>query len=557
LVKKIKMIHIQKSINVTKIIVEEQLDKYTRDKLLQELDGKKLEILFINIKSLPLKLIKKLISMRDNLKIETTEKSLWQYLHKLGIIARYKNLIVAQTSKTRVDTKIIAFGGSAGSIERLNQIIPILPFVDITVFITIHIQPDNETLLPVLWQRLTNYTVVHGVDGLDIKPNYIYIAPPNYHMLVKNGKIQLSSSQKVCYSRPSIDVTFESLANEYKDELLVILLSGYGKDGTNSLKILKDNKSRVIIEDPNGCEAQDIPLNAIITKNYDQILSLKNIIKYISTLLKTNIDFRDELDNFCENIYDIYGYDFRNYDKGSLSRRIEYMMQNFNIDSFKKFAIMVLEDSEIFDKLLKEFSINVTSFFRNPQTYKSVRDVVLPQLASYPYIRIWCAGCSRGDEPYSIAIMLDEAGLLDKSQIYATDFNSTILTEAKNGLYDKDEYDKFKSNYKLSGGIKDFDSWFEVNDTYIEVKQRLKDNVLFFKHNLAIDRSINEFNLIFCRNVIIYFDTFLKKKVFSLFDKSLERNGFLVLGSSETHESCFDYKQIGNSKNKIYNKTLK
>jgi chemotaxis protein methyltransferase CheR len=552
------MLHIQHLKKLTKIIADGALDDEECERLQNELNNNKnmIEILMVDIKYLSLELTKTIVKKRHKIKIESTEKSLWSYLHKLGVAARYNNVVSKDVKFQKKDIKIIAFGGSAGSIDRLNKLIPTLPYVDIAVFITIHIKPDRDSLMPQIWQALTKYKVVHAIDNTKVEPNHIYIAPPNHHMIVKNNTIYLTQTKEVCFARPSIDVTFESLAKEYKHNLLAILLSGYGKDGSNSLNILKKNNSTVIIEDPNGCEAQDMPLNAMITRQYDKVLSLLNIENYIQSLFSVNLDLRDAINSFCDSIYQVYGYDFRNYDKNSLSRRIEQTMHSYNIDSFKEFEVMVLDNVEIFDKLLKEFSINVTSFFRNPQTYKGIRDTLLPQLDTYPNIRIWCAGCSRGDEPYSIAIMLDEAGLLNKTQIYATDFNQTILEEAKNGLFDITEFDRFKSNYKQSGGVRDFEKWFDIDDTFVQIKQHIKDKILFSKHNLVVDKSINEFNLILCRNVMIYFDNVLKKKVFKLFDNSLMRNGYLVLGSSELHEEYFDYKKISKNIYKIYQKTI-
>ncbi len=223
------------------------------------------------------------------------------------------------------------------------------------------------------------------------------------------------------------------------------------------------------------------------------------------------------------------------------------MKQNY-INDFEKFKILIFEDNKFFEKLLRGFSVNVTTFFRNPEVFKVIKDEIVNELETYPSVKIWSAACSRGDEPYSLAILLDEMGLLDRVQIYATDFNEVILKEAQNGIFPKSEYEKFKKNYKLSGGKQKFEKWFDINADYIEVKQDIKNRVIFFKHNLVTDDSINEFNMIMCRNVLIYFDKYLQRKVLRTLNNSLVRDGFLILGESESfdHEK-YDYEKRKNS----------
>lgn len=260
------------------------------------------------------------------------------------------------------------------------------------------------------------------------------------------------------------------------------------------------------------------------------------------------------IENFLEDLYYRYGYDFRNYEKKYLRRRLEFVMKENHFKDFKLFEKTALIKNDLFDKIFSALSINTTKFFRNPLVFKYLRENILEQLETYSFIKIWCAGCSRGDEPYSVAIMLDEANLLDKTQIYATDFNETILTEARNGIFKKEKLSKIDENYIKSGGKLKIKNWFEINEDFIEVKQKIKDKILFFEHNLVTDGSINEFNLIFCRNVLIYFNVDLEEKVLETIDESLVRDSFLVLGDSEISNKRYNYKTIGNKKNKIYQK---
>lgn len=556
------MIHISHNQNIKKILIENSISHHNDivelHKELNNEDKKTLfEITFIDIQSIPTIVIKELLKLKGKLTITTTQRSLWSYLYKFGLKNRCIDSIQNERHKhTKVSIKAIAIGGSAGSLEKVMSIIESLPYVDISVFIIIHILPNEKSHLSNILQNVTKYRVCEATSNMHVEKNTIYIAPPNNNLLVVDGFIYLDDKEKLNFARPSIDITFKSLVYEYKSALLAILLCGYGKDGSSSLKELHENNSKIIIEDPKECEAKDMLLNAIQTKEYTKILQLKHINNYLNSLLSVSIDINDEIEHFLENIFIIYGYDFRYYDRKSLARRIELMMSNYSITNFKEFESLVLDDNNIFTKLLQAFSINVTTFFRNPEVFKQIRKDILPNIEDLSSIRVWCAGCSRGDEPYSIAIMLDEAGLLDKSQIYATDFNGTILNEAKNALFARSELEEFKRNYLESGGKNKFENWFNIKDEYIEIKEHIREKVLFFKHNLVSDSSINEFHIIFCRNVLIYFDEKLQKTVFDTIYESLYKNGYLILGESEIAPKKYDYTAFANKKNKLYKKEI-
>ncbi|QOY55265.1 hypothetical protein HUE87_03245 [Candidatus Sulfurimonas marisnigri] len=556
------MIHISHNQNIKKILIENSISHHIDIvELHKELnnENKKMlfEITFIDIQSIPSLVIKELFKLKDRLTITTTQRNLWSYLSKFGLknkcIDSFTNI---KHKNTKEPIKAIAIGGSAGSLEKAMSIIESLPYVDISVFVVIHILPNEKSYLSNILQSITKYKVCEATSNMHVEKNTIYIAPPNNNLLVVDGFIYLDDKEKLNFARPSIDITFKSLVYEYTNSLLAILLCGYGKDGSSSLKELHENNSKIIIEDPKECEAKDMLLNAIQTKKYTKILQLKHINNYLNSLLSASVDIDDEIEHFLENIFIIYGYDFRYYDRKSLARRIELIMSNYSITNFKEFESLVLDDNNVFTKLLQAFSINVTTFFRNPEVFKQIRKYILPNIEDLSSIRVWCAGCSRGDEPYSIAIMLDEAGLLDKSQIYATDFNGTILNEAKNALFTKSELNEFAQNYIESNGKKKFENWFNIKDEYIEIKEHIREKVLFFKHNLVSDSSINEFHIIFCRNVLIYFDDKLQKTVFDTIYQSLYKNGYLVLGESEVIPKEHNYTALTNKKNKLFKKEV-
>jgi chemotaxis protein methyltransferase CheR len=554
------MMHLQKQGNITKILIEndissdKEVNKFYKA-LLESSNDTLFEITFIDIKSVSDIILKALFHIKNRVQIITTESVLWSYLFKFGIRNKYQNNVYP-TEAVNEAKKAIVIGGSAGSIEKLLPIVKAIPYAELSIFIVVHILPDRKSNLKEMVQHITGYKVVNASNNLEIKTGHIYIATPDHHMVISDGHIYIDKSEAVNYARPSIDSTFNSLSSEYKASLLAILLCGYGRDGSDSLKYLKDNGSEIIIQNPVDCIAKDMPQNAIETMYYHQILDSEKIRDYIKSTLRVNVDIKDQLASFLENINIVYGYDFTSYDRSSLSRRIKLLMEQNKINVFKHFERLIFSDDKFFNKLLGILSINVTKFFRNPEVFQSMQKEVIPYINSFPSIRIWCAGCSKGDEPYSIAIMLDEMGLLHKSQIYATDFNRTILSEAESAMYTMEEFGQSKKNYIQSGGKKDFERWFDMNKNYVQLKKSIRNKVIFFKHNLVSDSSINEFNLIFCRNVLIYFDKYLQQKVFDLIDESLIRNTFLILGQSEALPDKYNYKIVGDRKNKIYQKAI-
>ncbi|SPF43388.1 putative Chemotaxis protein CheR [Candidatus Desulfosporosinus infrequens] len=241
----------------------------------------------------------------------------------------------------------------------------------------------------------------------------------------------------------------------------------------------------------------------------------------------------EELRDLLTGIYQIHGYDFRNYQLENLRRTISQTMLRetaLDFDSFKK---KILQDHEVYQRLFLNLSINVTSFFRNPVLFKELREEVLPYLNSFPHLRIWSVGVASGEEAYSLAILLDELNMLEKSIIYATDFNAFVLQKAQNGFYALPPLRQAGENYRKSGGSKRLEEYFHVNPYYARIKPYIKKKVVFFHHNLTSDTIFNEFHLIICKNVLIYFNSQLQENVVNLFKQSLHRNGFLVLGRSE------------------------
>lgn len=229
-----------------------------------------------------------------------------------------------------------------------------------------------------------------------------------------------------------------------------------------------------------------------------------------------------------------YGYDFTGYSKASIKRRILRLYSLDKAVSFAEFRYKINNDIAYFKRFVEQITVNVTEMFRDPQFFKTLREVVLPKLGTYPFIRIWLAGCSTGEEAYSISIILKELNLLHKSLIYATDINPVVLEKAGQSMFAMSQMKQYSENYISSGGAADFSSYYTANYSLAKFSDELKSKIIFSTHNLVSDRSFNEFQLILCRNVLIYFDRDLQHKVLQLFDDSLDNLGYLALGSKET-----------------------
>jgi chemotaxis protein methyltransferase CheR len=241
-----------------------------------------------------------------------------------------------------------------------------------------------------------------------------------------------------------------------------------------------------------------------------------------------------EFIELLDAIRSVYGYDFTDYSEASVKRRINNFMANRKIATIDTLTKIILKDEKLFEEFIQQISVTVTEMFRDPAFYKSLRNNVLKRLATYPYIKIWIAGCATGEEVYSIVILFQEAGLLNRVLIYATDINQKSLQVAKEGVYPLENMKQYTSNYQKAGGKKSFSEYYIAKYDSVLFDKSLKQNIVFAAHNLAIDKSFNEFQLIICRNVLIYFNQKLQNNVINLFYESLCPFGFLGLGNKES-----------------------
>ena len=254
-----------------------------------------------------------------------------------------------------------------------------------------------------------------------------------------------------------------------------------------------------------------------------------------------------EIDLLLGAVYHHYGFDFRDYARASLRRRLWNQVRAEKLPTIAALIDRVLHDEAGMERLLLQLSVNVTSMFRDPSFYKAMREQVVPLLKSYPYVRIWHAGCSTGEEIYSMAILLEEEGLYDRARLYATDMNEAVLRRAQAGIFPIEVMQEYTANYLRSGAREQFSRYYTARYDHAIFKQSLRRNIVFSHHNLVTDGSFNEFHVIICRNVMIYFNETLQTRVHNLFYDSLRRFGVLVLGRKESLAGTphqHDYEEI-------------
>ena len=498
--------------------------------------------------------LKRLCGLNDKVQMIVYHPVLAGYLHKLGFTFRHKSMVRKRSTQSK-SIQALALGGSADSLEKIIKIIERLPNSDVVVFVVQHVPRDKPNKLDEILRTRTDYTLFMPHHMTPIKPGSIYIAPPGYHMRVHDGHVYLTRDRKHQFAQPSIGILFDSLAREYGETLIAALLCEYGWDGVEEMELIQQRKGLSLVERSDECKAAELVENAAARETLDRIVSWREIASFFAAAVQPKVPPDDGLITlFLEAVEARYGYAFHTYSKGMLQRRITKLMKEIGDDSFYTFQQDVLTQPLCFERLFLEFTIGVTEFFRDPLQMAYLRDHVLPYLHSFPHIRIWVAGCASGETVYSLAILLEEAQLLDKVQIYATDINPVFLQQARNGMYGIENLKSIREKYLLSGCAKTFDYYIENHGPFFSIARHFQKKILFYHHSLENGGVFNEFQLILCSNVIIYFNEILQMKLMELFSKSLHQDGYLILGAQESIHTGHGERffQVENEKMKSY-----
>lgn len=508
----------------------------------------------ININILNI-LYQEIVINKKDIQIITHTNNLYRYFNKLGFDVEFISLVKEYVVHIN-EIEVVLIGGSADSSPKIIEIVKNTHLNELSLVIVQHVEMGRKGIFDEILQHYTKHEVKYAQQDEKLKKGFIYIAPDSKHLKIRDGSFHLSDEEKYNFSKPSISLSYESFSNYYKEKLLVIQECGYVNDGVDKLPLLRENNSKLLIQNIQECVAKPMIQHALDLKLHDYVFSELEIIEYINFLNKKTSK-EVWIEYLLYRIYEKHNNDFRFYHRDTIKRRLEVFMIKHEIKFIKDAIGIILFNKAAFKGFFLELSINVTELFRHPKALNNMLKVIKKELENQHHIRIWSAGCSSGEEVYSVSILLDCLSLLEKSIIYATDFNSVILEEAKNGVYSLESMHRAKENLSILDININLENYMDKKKKYFLINEKIKKKTHFFQHNLATDSSFNEFDIIICRNVIIYFDFNLQKKVFELFYNSLKVGGFLILGDSETlmKEYCDKFEQYSNV-SKIYKKVI-
>jgi two-component system CheB/CheR fusion protein len=470
-------------------------------------------------------------------------------------------------SKGGNDLFIVGIGASAGGLEALKSFFDNAPLNGLMAFVIVqHLDPTHKSLLSELIAGHTRMKVSEIRDGIKVKPDCVYIIPPNKDLRILNGNLQLIEPNEQRAIRRTIDSFFHSLALDQKGKAIGIILSGTGTEGTLGLKEIKAEGGIAIVQDPETAQFDGMPLSAIAGKTADYILPPDEmpaqLLKYIKKRRRSSGIITPELTvplvNQLKKIFLIIrnhtGNDFSNYKTNTILRRITKRTALNQIDSIDEYISFLQHNPAEIEKLYKDFLIGVTSFFRDKEVFESIEKKAIPHLMETRLekqeLRIWICGCSTGEEAYSLAILFREA--LEKNKqfikvmIFASDIDKESIEFARNGIYSESSLAEV-SKERLS-------HYFLRKENGYQLKKEIREMVVFAHHNVIKDPPFSKMDMISCRNLLIYMNSDLQKRIIPLFHYSLNNDGILLLGTSESIGDYASFFSVFDSKVKIYKK---
>ena len=464
---------------------------------------------------------------------------------------------------------IVCIGASAGGLEAFEQFLSNVPKDSGMAYIVIqHLDPTQKGMLPELLQRVSSMEVLQVEDRMTVKPNRVYVIPSNKTMSILNGVLYLFEPLESRGLRLPIDYFLFSLADDQHENAIGVILSGMGSDGSTGIRAIKEKNGLVLVQDPKEAKYDSMPRNAIDAVLTDIVapaselpLKLLDFLKYTPELIsEMEIELKDQsaLDKIIILLRTQTGNDFSLYKKNTVYRRIERRMGVHKIDKIAAYVTFLQTNPKEVDILFKELLIGVTNFFRDAAVWEKLEEVVMPQLIinqqEGALLRAWVPGCSTGEEAYSLAIVFKEA--IEKInphggislQIFATDLDNEAIETARKGLFSVD--------IKENVSPKRLQRFFSATDNGYRINNEIREMVVFAKHNIILHPPFTKLDILTCRNLLIYMDSELQKKILGLFYYSLNREGFLVLGSAETLGSQSHFFTPIESKLKIYQRTI-
>ncbi len=441
---------------------------------------------------------------------------------------------------------VVGIGASAGGLEALEKFLSNVPDKSGMAFVVVqHLDPDYKGILTELLQRVTPMKVVQAKDRLKIQPDCVYIIPPNKDLSIMNGALYLMDLAKPRVLRLPIDFFFHSLAEDQKDRAIGVILSGMGTDGTHGLRWIKEKAGIALVQDPLDAKFDSMPRSVIEAGLADIVAPVEElpqkILAYLHHLIPvlSRLEIEPKTQSALEKVILLLrihtGQDFSGYKKNTLYRRIERRMGLHQIDKIAVYVHYLRTNPQELDLLFKELLIGVTHFFRDPQIWDFLKEVVRLYLAdAHPglVLRAWTPGVSTGEEAYSLAILLDEVleekGLLNQLsiQIFATDLDQDAIAKARRGIYPENIAAELTSE-RLA-------RYFIHEENAYRVRKSIREMVIFAPQNVILDPPFTRLDFLVCRNLLIYLESYLQKKLLALFNYSLKPGGILFLGNSET-----------------------
>ena len=461
---------------------------------------------------------------------------------------------------------VVGVGASAGGLDAFKRLIRTIPEKSGIAYILVqHLEPSHESLLGDILQKVTQLPVEEITDNVHIQPDHIYVIPANKFLTANEGRLELSPRTPKKEKNRAIDVFFTSLAEVHQEYAIGVVLSGTGADGTLGLQVIKDHGGVTIVQEPKSASFDGMPQSAIDAGVADFVLVPEEIPMHLTNLFETfknglkdtggekDRHTRDEVfRQLLSQIRIRKGTDFTYYKQTTIRRRIIRRMGLNKIASIGDYLAYFNEHVPEQDLLYQDLLIPVTAFFRDPGTYKLITDTIFPDLlksrGEANPLRIWIAGCSTGEEPYSIAISLNEylgnrIGAC-KIQIFATDISEKAIAKARSGVYTK------RDMGGLSAEL--VEKYFSKVNGSFQINKSIRDMCVFASHNFLKDPPFARMDFISCRNVLIYMEAFLQKRALTTFHYALKENGYLLLGKSETAAPASDLFTINNKSDKIY-----
>jgi two-component system, chemotaxis family, CheB/CheR fusion protein len=462
---------------------------------------------------------------------------------------------------------VVGIGASAGGLEAIEGFFANTPSEIRIAFVIIqHLAPEHKSIMGSLLKKYTNLKVSDVRNNMRVEPGCVYLNPPDKDVSIMNGRLYLSDPTQMHGARLPIDYFFRSLADAQGDKSICIILSGTGSDGTLGLRAIKAAGGMAMVQEEDQAKYNNMPRSAIDTGLVDFILPVEKMAAQLMKYVKHPyiggeekiLTSKEKIEHNLQNIYlmirSATGHDFSQYKLNTIRRRIERRMAVHQIDKISEYVNSLKTNPPEINTLFKDFLITVTNFFRDPKAFKSLNEkVILPMVkarANSSPIRVWVPGCATGEEAYSHAILFSEAmRLLNKHltvQIFATDIDADAIEYARTGVYP----DSITAN--VSTDL--LKAYFVREENTYRIKKQIREMVVFATQSLIKDAPFSKLDLVSCRNVLIYMNTPLQKKIIPLFHYTLNPGGFIFLGTSETIGEFADLFTPLDLKWKIFNR---